>query len=569
MSKKEMDLSDISGIGPALKKKLKSEGIDSVEKLSEAEPKKLAESVDGVGSATAKKIVKAAKKLSESSKSKRKPKTTRTKKERKELTDLQKLEQKKLSEIRRFSLSLDAADPKMMYTAAGKMNVYDYSRSLLPKAMDLLDTADPTLKRSLFRMAGKNVFGVYTEDLFKRMDEINPAEREQVLQVIDEMFSAVGPPQSNSERKNWISSLESLGREHEATVVGIMAKFGNAGYKWVKERITGNVETFPLGAIQSLASFPLKSRRKLIRLLVKEAADKKRDILQYICGITEKKTVRYLSVFLKDGTWHERTLIAKAVGKAGISSTSGIVNDVIADEDWRVKQSLIDNIDITKSKISPLLRILEYALTDSHTRVRGSGQRVLLQVAHIPCIGSDIEKQRQKIEKKYREHLLKGAPSNKDIDSSWLGFDFSDEDPFPVFEEGTDSSQDSKPEGVSLSDLRTTGESEQASDKKSLLAALLSARDAASSSEEKANGDTHPKKLSEIDISLPPSEKVLELLKILTRDLTEVKIEMLKEKAHDLELSPEQVEDIVVELEREGIIYRPGSDSVRYVDMEL
>lgn len=561
-----MDLSDISGIGPKLKENLEAAGFDSVKKLADTDPAKLKE-IDGVGSKTAKKIVKAAQALSKSP-----PKKPKVEKTETILSELQEMEIKKLGEVQKFSASLDAADLKMMYTAAGKMNVYEYSRSLLPKAMDLLDTPDATLKRSLFRMAGKNAFGVYTTDLFDQMDLINPAEREQVLQVIEEMFTEVGAPKSNDERNNWIDALEKLGREHETTIVGIMSKLGNAGYKWVRKRIKDNVETFPLGAIQRLVAFPLKPRRKLVRLLINEASEKKRDVLQYICGIMEKKTIRYLSVFLKNATWQERVLIAEAVGKAGISTTSGIVNDVIADEDWRVKQALIDNIDISKSKLSPLLRILDYAVTDSHSRVRGSGQRILLQVAHVPCIGSDIEKQRKKIEKKFREHLLKGAPSHKDIDSSWLGFDFPDEDPFPVFKEDEEISEETKPEGVSLTDL-TPSEEEPTEDvgKKSLLAALLSARDAASSDSEQKSEAPKVKGIDDIDPSLPSSEKVLELLKILSKEMKQVKLALLKEKAENLEISPEEVDEIIDVFEREGTIYRPDDDdeTVRFLDLEL
>ncbi|MBD3405871.1 MAG: hypothetical protein GF411_07055 [Candidatus Lokiarchaeota archaeon] len=74
----EPDLSEISGIGPKLQESLREAGFGSVKQLAEANPDTLAKEVDGVGQATAKKIIKAAKKLSKGktatgkSKSKRK-----------------------------------------------------------------------------------------------------------------------------------------------------------------------------------------------------------------------------------------------------------------------------------------------------------------------------------------------------------------------------------------------------------------------------------------------------------------------------------------------------------------
>ncbi|TXT57351.1 MAG: hypothetical protein BAJATHORv1_10051 [Candidatus Thorarchaeota archaeon] len=58
-------LSDISGIGPAMEEKLREAGIKTVLNLSREDPEKLSDKVDGVGLATAKKYIAAAKKALE------------------------------------------------------------------------------------------------------------------------------------------------------------------------------------------------------------------------------------------------------------------------------------------------------------------------------------------------------------------------------------------------------------------------------------------------------------------------------------------------------------------------
>ncbi|TXT56659.1 MAG: hypothetical protein BAJATHORv1_20249 [Candidatus Thorarchaeota archaeon] len=82
-NQEEPKLSDISGVGPKLQKSLIAAGIDSVEKLAIADPAMLAEDVDGVGAATAKKIVKAAKKLAPSKKKKTSKSEKKSKKTKK------------------------------------------------------------------------------------------------------------------------------------------------------------------------------------------------------------------------------------------------------------------------------------------------------------------------------------------------------------------------------------------------------------------------------------------------------------------------------------------------------
>jgi predicted flap endonuclease-1-like 5' DNA nuclease len=78
------DLSEIDGIGPSVKKKLKDSGYSTVLDLSEATTEELASKVDGIGEASGKKFIAAAKSLvSKSSKSKdkkTKKKSTKPKK---------------------------------------------------------------------------------------------------------------------------------------------------------------------------------------------------------------------------------------------------------------------------------------------------------------------------------------------------------------------------------------------------------------------------------------------------------------------------------------------------------
>lgn len=64
MSKKPQ-LSDISGIGEALEEKLRAAGIKTVNSLSKADPKKIAEKVDGLGEKSAKDFIEQAQKLLE------------------------------------------------------------------------------------------------------------------------------------------------------------------------------------------------------------------------------------------------------------------------------------------------------------------------------------------------------------------------------------------------------------------------------------------------------------------------------------------------------------------------
>ncbi|MBD3406407.1 MAG: hypothetical protein GF411_09875 [Candidatus Lokiarchaeota archaeon] len=73
--KKKLTLEDISGIGPSTVESLKAAGYESVLDVAKANPDKLAEEVDGIGNATAIKIIEEAKKLTPSKTKKEKSKS--------------------------------------------------------------------------------------------------------------------------------------------------------------------------------------------------------------------------------------------------------------------------------------------------------------------------------------------------------------------------------------------------------------------------------------------------------------------------------------------------------------
>ena len=104
---------------------------------------------------------------------------------------------------------------------------------------------------------------------------------------------------------------------------------------------------------------------------------------------------------------------------------------------------------------------------------------------------SDIEKQRDKLLKQFRTQLLRAAPKNEDIDSSWLGVDVTGEEPIPFLPEDATAEG---PEGVSLSDISTPEEKVEAPSKSGLdlMAALLSKKEASSTPETESKEETAP-----------------------------------------------------------------------------
>jgi hypothetical protein len=258
--------------------------------------------------------------------------------------------------------------------------------------------------------------------------------------------------------------------------------------------------------------------------------------------------------------------VAKAVGMAGIKSSSGIVMDIVADEDWRVKQELLENLNLEMSKFSSLLSILDLFITYKHTRVRNLSERVLLELGNRVCLNSDLQKQRKKLEKVYREQLLHAAPLNKDVDSEWLGIDLKSLDPIPILTEDVDDA--TQPVGLSLSDIAPEKEevSEKATSKTDLLSALLSAKTKATTEPE----DSKPESADKADISLSSTEKFVRLLKQMEKKVgREVPLEDLQNNIAEVELSIEEFFMALTELEKDGIIYRSSKGTVSYVDMDL
>ena len=79
MSKKP-ELTDIAGLGPKTQEALAEAGIKTVNKLSKADPAKLAAKVDGLSEAQATKFIAAAQKLAAPPKTKKKPEKKDSKK---------------------------------------------------------------------------------------------------------------------------------------------------------------------------------------------------------------------------------------------------------------------------------------------------------------------------------------------------------------------------------------------------------------------------------------------------------------------------------------------------------
>ncbi|MFW9956315.1 MAG: HEAT repeat domain-containing protein [Candidatus Thorarchaeota archaeon] len=482
-------------------------------------------------------------------------------------SELPKIEAKKLREMRSISAALDSPDLGIMYSAAAKLMTYQTGTSLLPKAMSLLGTPDATLRRLVYRMAGRHVYGDYISELFNSMKNINPAEREQVLQGIEEKFETLGSPISSTEQKRWIDALSKVGQEHQATIFGIMAQLGKLGIDWAKKRIKDKIETISIGTISKLGSYPEPAKKDLIKTIAILSAKKKHELLPYLCEIVDSSTIGYLKPFLREGSWKERVHVARAAGNLGITSTTGIIMDLIADPDWRVKQELLEAINLQESRFSGILKILRYVVKDSHSRVRGQAERAILLLGITPCQGSKIEVQRKKIEKLYRSQLLKAASVNRDVDSRWLGVEV-EEHPIPFIPEDSEAE-----EGVSLLDLKPEMKEdvEQEKPKLDLMAALLQARDAATPQqtviEEQKDIDESD---TGINSGLLPAEKFLLLLKRLTTDKTRgVSLARLKKNAGTVEMSEEEVEEVLIQLEKDGLVYRSSKGSIKRVDMEL
>ncbi|MHA1735989.1 MAG: hypothetical protein ACTSV8_06440 [Candidatus Thorarchaeota archaeon] len=474
---------------------------------------------------------------------------------------VQQAEVKHLKEVRRMYGSIDSPDLKMMYAAAGKMMAYETGMSLLPKAMDLLGCEDLTIRKLMFRTAARSIFGRYVTELLASFDKITPAEREQVLQLIEERFRFEGAPLSSEEQKTWIAALAKLGREHESTVFAIMAHLGRLGIKWVTDKVKNHVETVSPGAVQRISSFPDPARKRLVQLATKKALERKRELLPYIIETMEQDTIRYAQPVLREGGWRERVMVATKVGILGIRSCSGMVLDLLADADWRVKQALLENVDLRRSKFTAVLKMLGYVVTDSHARVRGAAERLILQLGATECPGSDLETQRKRIEKKFRKQLLRAAPLNTDIDSSWLGIDLGAESPIPVIEDTGEAA-----EGVSLSDITEEKKTGPPPSTLDLLAALRGARDAAKAESTQSVMSALDRMPDESSVS----DMVVDTLRSLSKSLgKDVPVESLRKELLAKGVSEKDFDEAMKALERDGIVYRSGKGTVSYVEMDL
>ncbi len=486
--------------------------------------------------------------------------------------DIAKLEKSHISGMRRLIVSLDSPDPKTMYAAAGKMMAHENSIALLPKAMSLLDTDDATIRRLMFRTAAQLMYGKYVGALIEAFDNISPAEREQVLQLVEERLRNRGGPSSRYEQENWVQALQRLGREHQPTVLGIMSFLGRPGLKWVKDLVSERIQEVTPAAIHRLNTIPNSQRRRLLRLAVERAVQRNRELIPYIIDALDEKSLKYATMILREGAWRERAMVAAKVARLGIRSCRGIVLDILADPDWRVKQALLENIDISKSKFSALLQLLGYVIADSHARVRGHAERLALLLGIQTCLDGDLERQRTRVEKRYRKQLLRAAQHNPDVDSSWLGVQ--------VVVPEVELEPEEQEEGLSLGDLGAGAEERRPSpgeeprpesapaspDVSSLLAALKRTKQSVSAGTQ----ESVLKAVERVDESAAVTDRFIETLKELSESFgKDVPMESLRKELRADGVTDEDFERALEALERDGLVYRSGKDTVSYVDMEL
>lgn len=481
-----------------------------------------------------------------------------------------------LDELREVVWNLDSADMEVLYTAAGTLAKYDMSRTLLPHMMDMLDADDMFVRKIIFRSAGRNVFGNYIHEFFFALKTLPPAEITQVLQSIREAFGIYGPPTPSSEQRSWVTALSRLGKEHQPAVFDLMSVLGHSGERWVARFLKENIHSLTFGAIPSITEFPEKPQTRLIRTLAEQASKRKRDLLPYIGGIVTTKTVRFLKVFLRSGNWEERKEVAMAIGKAGIVTATGIVRDAIADPDWRVKQALIESIDISQSKFSPLRSVLAILITDSHTRVRRSAERLVLKLGVESCSDSNTSVQRERIMKQFRKQLLHAAPANKDVDSTWIEIEIPSSVPIPLISPEDLTEDETAPQPVGIKDLQTQEEKKEKEDAgdssvANLRAALLKRMKESISQAAPPEDTSFLGELESIavDKSLPATAKILSLIDQLTKKVGKgVPITVLREHASDIEMSVEEMNDGIQKLVKEGTIYMVDEETMRRTEIQ-
>ncbi len=475
------------------------------------------------------------------------------------------LELKELREMRRIAWDLESANQELMYQAAQGFSMYETNRTLLPMAMTLLTAEDAFLQKLVIRTVGRNLFGSYIKEFFDSLECVSPAEVAQVLMSIREAFRENGSPVSVSDQKLWIQALECLGREHQPGMVEIMATLGTTGFRWTKKIIKNDVENLNIGALASIREFQDKHRNTLVALLCEEAAKRKRDLLPYITGVVDSSNVRFLSVFL-GSEWKERKEVARGIGRVGIYTTSGIVRQVLNDPDWRVKQALIESIDVRKSHFARLLHVLEISVADSHKRVHGSARRLLLKLGTEACANSDVMTQRDKLMKRFRDQLLKAAPSNKDIDSSWLGVEITENGVIPYI--GPEDSQDTgQPEPVGISDF----EPPEKDLRTALVMKMLETKEASAPpfeiDDSRAAPMRKPKSKKESS-KIPGPARFLALMDRLSEELgKELPLAVIRVKASEIEMTEREFDKVLDQLVKEGTVYMVDKETVSRVDI--
>ena len=475
------------------------------------------------------------------------------------------LELKELKEMRRIAWDLESASQELMYQAAQGLSMYDVNRTLLPKAMNLLSAEEIFLQKLVIRTVGRNLFGAYIKEFFDSLVGISPAEVAQVLMGIREAFRENGSPVSASNQRLWIQALEGLGREHQPGIVEIMATLGTAGFGWTKKIIKNDLENLNIGALASIREFRDNHRNALVALICEEAAKSKRELLPYITGVVDRKNVRFLSVFLS-GEWKERKEVACAIGRVGIYTTSGIVRQVLNDPDWRVKQALIESIDVRQSHFNKLLRILEIFVADSHKRVHGSARRLLLRLGTEACANSDVMIQRDKLMKRFRDQLLKAAPSNKDVDSSWLGVEITEDGVIPYI--SLEDSQDTgDPEPVGISDFAPP----ERDLRSALMMKMLETKEYSAPSLEiddsKAASVRKPKP-KRTSSKIPGPARFLALMDRLSAELgKELPLAVVRVKAPEIEMTGKEFDQVLDQLVKEGTVYMVDKETISRVDI--
>ena len=492
------------------------------------------------------------------------------------------LERKLLKPLQKIAWDIDSPNIGIMYDAVGRLATVQFNRLLLPKAMDLLESPDRNIKQAAYTTAGKNMYGVYLSEFTHALKEMNPAEREQILQGIHEEFSHNGGPTSVSEQKNWIKSLETLGKEHQPSVFGLMIGLGRPGKTWVTKQIRDDIKGITLGTVPRIILFPESDRKGLIKLLCDGAAKKRRDLLPYICGIVDEKTLKYLAVFIRKSEWQERVEIAETVAVNGIRSSTGLVMELVADSKWQVKQGLLENLNLESSKLSPLLTVLSHLMAESHSRVRAQAERTLLLLGITACDGSTLKEQRKRLEKQFRSQLLKATRTNKDVNVEWLGIERDPSDPMidimkkiaPIVDQ-PDSSDTAGPEGVSLADFSKEEKVEppkaeeplNEEDKSTLLSALLGAQKSSEPVAPIIIDDPSPQKY---DPTIPYGSRFILVLQKASEEIgKEVPIDMLQSECKKAGLTVKEFKKALAEFEEQGIIYRSSKKTVSYADMDL